>query len=106
MTFSSLNVSGRHYFRNTKTAIFDLHTAVSDLGTAAVSKQNSAPPPSNAIVGRNGKGFGAVPWLRLLSVDKDAHQLKEVYRINTAGGNPPQTCANMPKAFEVQYSAE
>ncbi len=32
--------------------------------------------------------------------------LQEVYRINTAGGNPPATCEGMKSTFEVQYAAE
>ncbi len=32
--------------------------------------------------------------------------LQEVYRVNTAGWNPPATCAGMKSTFEVQYAAE
>jgi hypothetical protein len=32
--------------------------------------------------------------------------LQEIYRVNTAGGNPPATCAGMPATFEVEYAAE
>jgi hypothetical protein len=31
---------------------------------------------------------------------------KEIYRINTAGGNPPESCTGQKEAFEVEYSAE
>lgn len=32
--------------------------------------------------------------------------VKEIYRVNTAGGNPPKTCDGMPTTFEIQYAAE
>jgi len=32
--------------------------------------------------------------------------LKNVYRLNTASGGPPDTCLGMPPAFSVQYAAE
>lgn len=76
------------------------------LGFAPCSKNASVDAPAGALVGQENKGFGAVPWLRLLTEEGATGGLKEVYRINTAGGNPPATCAGMPAAFEIQYAAE
>lgn len=76
------------------------------LGVAPCAKNASVPAPQDAVVGQNGQGFGAVAWLRLTTRDGATGNLQEVYRINTAGGNPPKTCAGMPATFEVQYAAE
>lgn len=47
-----------------------------------------------------------MPWLKLTARSGATGNLEEVYRVNTAGGNPPATCAGMPATFEVQYAAE
>ena len=77
-----------------------------DLGFAPCAKNNSVPAPAGASTGQGGNGYGAVAWLKLLTRDGATGNLEEVYRVNTAGGNPPATCAGMPTAFEVQYAAE
>ena len=77
-----------------------------DLGFAPCSKNASVPAPACAPVGQGNTGHGAVPWLKLLTRDGATGNLEEAYRINTAGGNPPATCADMPATFEVQYAAE
>lgn len=59
------------------------------------------------MVGQGGKGDGAVAWLKLSESESASGQvLKEVYRLNTAGGSPPKECTGMQSAFEVQYAAE
>lgn len=103
---SNLAISGHHYFANTTTPTFNLNTTAMDLGFAPCSKNASVPAPAGAPVGQDNTGYGAVPWLRLLTRDGATGNLEEVYRINTAGGNPPATCAGMPTTFEVQYAAE
>ena len=62
--------------------------------------------PADAPVGQNSEGFGAVAWLKLLTRDGATGDLKEVYRVNTAGSNRPATGAAMSATFEVQYAAE
>lgn len=58
-------------------------------------------------MGQNGKGFGAVPWLKLTARDGTTGGLQEAYRVNTAGGNPPTTCEeHVGSNFDVQYAAE
>jgi hypothetical protein len=103
---SSLQISGHHYFANLTTPTFNLDTASMNLGIAPSARNNSVAAPSGAPVGQYGAGFGAVAWLKLLTIDGATGNLQEIYRVNTAGGNPPATCAGMPSAFEVQYSAE
>lgn len=59
------------------------------------------------MVGQYGQGNGAVAWLKLSESTVSSGQvLKEVYRVNTAGGNPPKGCTGMAAQFEVQYAAE
>lgn len=59
-------------------------------------------------------GSKPVPWLKLqtqtpngdVNPADDLGGVKEVYRVNTAGGAAPSTCNGMPATFEVQYAAE
>jgi hypothetical protein len=103
---SNLQMSGHHYFTNLTTPLFNLDTTSENLGIAPTAKNSTAPAPAGAPVGQYGQGFGAVAWLKLLTIEGTTGNIQEVYRVNTAGGNPPKTCAGMPDAFEVQYSAE
>jgi hypothetical protein len=103
---SYLAISGHHYFSNTTTPTFDLDTASLNLGFAPCSKNNTVNAPPGAPLGQGGEGNGSVAWLKLLTRDGSTGNLEEVYRVNTAGGNPPATCAGMPATFEVQYASE
>ncbi|KAG0651862.1 hypothetical protein D0Z07_1298 [Hyphodiscus hymeniophilus] len=103
---SNLAISGHHYFSNASTPTFNLDTPSLDLGFAPCSKNASVSAPAGAPVGQDNKGNGAVAWLKLLTIDGATGGLEEIYRVNTAGGNPPATCAGMPATFEVQYAAE
>lgn len=70
--------------------------------------------PATAVDGLDGSK--AVPWLKLevespvapmMIEEKDlVPGVKEIYRVNTAGGAAPATCAGMPAAFSRQYAAE
>lgn len=103
---SNLAISGHHFFSNMTTPLFDLDSSATKLGVAPCAKNNTAPAPANAPKGQDNEGFGAVAWLKLLTRDGATGNLQEVYRLNTAGGNPPSACAGMPATFEVQYAAE
>jgi hypothetical protein len=103
---TNLLISGHHYFQNLTTPTFNLDTAAMDIGFAPCSKNNSVPAPAGSPQGQGGVGHGSVAWLKLIAEDGATGDLEEVYRVNTAGGNPPATCAGMPAAFEVQYAAE
>ena len=62
--------------------------------------------PANAIKGQNGVGNGAVAWLYLNTTNATQGDVRAVYRVNTAGGNPPKTCEGSDAVFSVQYAAE
>jgi hypothetical protein len=103
---SYLAISGHHYFSNTTTPDFDLNTPAMSLGFAPCSKNNTVPAPAGAPIGQGEQGHGSVAWLKLVTRDGATGNLEEIYRVNTAGGNPPATCAGMPATFEIQYAAE
>jgi len=103
---SNLAISGHHFFSNTTTPSFNLDTTAMSLGIAPCSKNNSVNAPTTAVVGQNDVGYGAVAWLKLLTRVGATGNLEEIYRINTAGGNPPKDCTGMPPTFEIQYAAE
>ncbi|KAF2726372.1 hypothetical protein K431DRAFT_299450 [Polychaeton citri CBS 116435] len=101
----NMDIAGHHYFIDTKTPFFNFDTDRHNWGTGPFSKVSQVDPPSDALAGQQGKGDGAVKWLQLDTIDSSG-MLQQVYRVNTAGGNPPKTCQGMPSAFEVQYAAE
>ncbi|KAL8773330.1 MAG: hypothetical protein Q9209_001724 [Squamulea sp. 1 TL-2023] len=116
-------VSGQHYFTG-PAPTFNLHTNTHNYGIQFASLLSKVPVPENMIVpGQNvGKdGSRPVPWLKLSSANalsdtapgvlqqalgSDASPVKELYRVNTAGGSPPKTCDGLAKNFEVEYAAE
>ncbi|KAI9834597.1 MAG: hypothetical protein M1838_005489 [Thelocarpon superellum] len=102
---SELLLMGIHYFSDNTTPSFDLNVPGTSLGVIHAAKKGSQPAPSSSTPGQDGQGFGSVPWLQLQRKSGDA-DIQEVYRINTAGGQPPMTCEDMPSAFEVDYAAE
>ncbi|PSS02470.1 malate dehydrogenase [Coniella lustricola] len=97
-------ISGHHYFINSVTPFFDLNTTNWDLGTVPSVKNATATAPEGAAVGQQGEA--AVAWLKLTAREGATGKLQEVYRVETAGGSQPATCAGMSAAFEVQYSAQ
>lgn len=103
---SNLAISGHHFFSNSTTPDFDLSSEGLSLGQAPCQKVASVPAPVRATKGQGNVGYGTVPWLKLSTRDGATGGLKEVYRVNTAGGSPPPTCAGQPAAFEVQYATE
>lgn len=108
-------MSGHHYFLDDTTPFFNLDTADHSYGTVACKKNaaanapaanSSSPLKSNVAAGTDGTDNGDVPWLKLDSVqDESGYTWKEVYRLNTAGGQPPKTCAGIDGDFTVQYAA-
>lgn len=103
---SDLAISGHHYFSNTTTPTFNLNSTAMNLGFAPCLKNNTVSAPAGSPLGQGGEGNGSVAWLKLLTRDGATGNLEEIYRVNTAGGNPPATCAGMPATFEVQYASE
>lgn len=98
-----LPVSGHHFFVDSTTPFFNLDMPTLDLGTVPCAKNGSAPAPATAVPGPSGSS--AVPWLKLTAKDGATGSIKEVYRVNTAGGNPPATCQGQAANIQVQYSA-
>lgn len=97
---SNLVISGHHFFTNATTPFFDL----GEVGQAPCAKYSAVPAPADAPRGLNGEA--AVPWLKLVTRVGATGKLQEVYRLETAGGSAPATCAGMPASFEVQYSSQ
>ncbi len=79
--------------------IFDL----GELGFLRVKKEANIPAPANAEKGRRREG--AVDWLKLVDAG-ESRGLKEVYRVETAGGKAPSTCKDNDGTFEVHYAAQ
>lgn len=101
---SNLVISGQHFFTNTTTPFFNLDRPNLQLGEAGTSKLNATAAPADATKGAD--GLAAVPWLKLATRSGATGDLREIYRVETAGGSAPATCAGKPASFEVQYSAQ
>ena len=103
------DMTGHHYFVNDTTPYFNLDTSLYSYGKGALKKTAVANAPSNAIVGPRGQGNGAVAWLLLSANDYPewGHpDWSAVYRLNTAGGSPPEICTGQPESFTVEYASE
>jgi hypothetical protein len=103
---SNLQLSTHHFFSNSTTPVFAFDAPDSpNLGRVFAAKANASDAPANSVAGINGVGNGAVPWLYLTSRSTTQGDIKAVYRLNTAGGQPPATCAGQAAAFSIEYSA-
>jgi hypothetical protein len=95
---------GEHFFTNTPfSPEFDL-TAVN--ARLVAKKLANVPAPANACTGPN--NAGAVDWLLL--ADNGAALsyggINTVYRVETAGGKAPATCAGQNGVITVPYATE
>jgi hypothetical protein len=100
----SFPIIGSHYFTADGTPTFDLLAYREILFAKKIA---DIPAPKDADKGPDGEG--AVDWLTLCDNWKGASVgLGEVYRVETAGGNPPETCSGVSAetVISVQYSAE
>lgn len=97
-------ISGHHYFVDSTTPYFTLDTDTLKLGVIPCSKKAAVSAPADAAKGQLGES--AVPWLKLTAKEGATGRLQEVYRVETAGGSAPSTCAGMPASFQVEYSAQ
>lgn len=91
---------GHHLFANTTTPVFDFRLN----GSTEIfvgKKADDKPAPVNSPNGT----FGAVDWLELQAIEGTVGY-KTAYRVETAGGKQPATCAGMGKSFTEQYSAQ
>lgn len=104
---SNMDLSGHHYFANPTTPKFDMTAdPATNLGVVTAKKVANSTAPAGSPLGVDGVGNGAVPWLYLQSTNATTGKVQTVYRLNTAGGAPPKTCASSPATFSVQYAAE
>jgi hypothetical protein len=96
-------VLGEHYFNAAGQPVFDL-TKVGVKITA--KKLGGVTAPADACPGP--KNAGAVDWLLLTDVGGGASYggVSYVYRVVTAGGQKPATCAGKTGTFEVPYTTE
>ncbi|PSK51876.1 hypothetical protein B9Z65_3143 [Elsinoe australis] len=105
---SYYGLSGYHYFLDGTTAFFNLDTDKHTFGEGAFKKANATDAPQGSMVGPKNKGNGAVPWLLLKAYQGygDFQVYTEVYRVRTAGGSPPKTCAGQKANIQIQYATE
>lgn len=96
---------GKHFFNSALQPTFDLFAINAQL---QAKKVGDIPAPADAPAGPG--GAGAVDWLYLTDGSNGDGAtfggISAVYRIETAGGKNPPTCADSPASFEVLYSAE
>jgi hypothetical protein len=106
---SDIELSGHHYFNANNSPVFNLNASpdrAQQIGNVVAYKAASSPAPANATKGENGMGNGAVDWLYLNTTNTTQGDVRAVYRVNTAGGSPPQTCENSDAVISIQYAAE
>ena len=89
---STIPILGYHIFSADKVPYFSL----GKIGTLAGRKVENISAPAQA---------NAIDWLKLDSVAGSVN-LKEGYRVETAGGKPPKTCTGQPAQIEIPYAAQ
>jgi hypothetical protein len=99
-------VLGDHFFNVDNVPTFALTKVQSNPFPVVFSKKNgSMPAPTSSCPGKSNEG--AVPWLQLIDAGGSQGGVNTVYRLETAGGSAPATCAGVSKAtFEVAYAAQ
>ena len=96
---SGLPKSGLHFFDAEGVPVFNL--TASGIGFFVGPKVGDIKAPADAVKGPN----GAVDWLSL-SAAAGSDGIDTVYRIFTASGGPPTTCAGQPSVISQPYSAQ
>lgn len=92
-------VVGGHFFNADATPVFDLFTTGSRIFSKAVQKIKA---PAEADRGL--EQTGAVDWLAL-GAKEGSVGLSQVFRVDTAGGNPPVDCGGIDGVVSVPYAA-
>ena len=95
----TFQILGGHFFTADGTPTFDLFTAGVRIFSKVVKKIKA---PAEADRGIH--GTGAVEWLALGGKNGSVG-LSEVFRVQTAGGNPPASCAGVEAVISVPYAA-
>ncbi|KAF1811739.1 hypothetical protein P152DRAFT_459205 [Eremomyces bilateralis CBS 781.70] len=95
---SNLWLSGHHFFTAGGVPFFSLNSRNGDYGQVGCKKDGATPAPDPKNV----------PWLKMSTAHLDGIEAtySEVYRLNTVGGQPPETCAGQKDHIEVEYAAE
>ncbi|KEZ43429.1 hypothetical protein SAPIO_CDS4607 [Scedosporium apiospermum] len=97
-------VLGLHIFLDRETPFFALETPFTHLGKVLCAGDSSTPAPKDAPKGFNGEP--AVAWLKLRAKNGTTGNIREVYRLQTAGGSALETRKGMSATFERQYAAQ
>lgn len=97
---SRISKLGIHYFDIKGVPTFDL----GDNGLLKGKGFGDIPAPANASAGPFDQGYGAVDWKALTDAGGSVG-LKEVYRVETAGGKASPSCAGVTAPIYVDYSA-
>jgi hypothetical protein len=88
MADCDLDILGHHYFDSAGTPTFNLST-LNKIGYVGKIASINAPASAN----KGPAGTGAVPWLQLnKKTGYTSVGISQVYRVETAGGNPELTC--------------
>lgn len=104
---ANLDLLGHHFFTNPTLPTFNLNTTPDKQdGILFTTKKNATKAPEGSIIGQFNAGYGACPWLYLTTITGTTDGYTEAYRVKTAGGNAPASCAGQPASFQVQYSAQ
>jgi len=100
--YKSLPLLGKHFFLADGTPTFILESATKTI-QAAKNTSIAAPPTAPT----SPSGNTAVAWLQLNAKPSPyvSLGLSQVYRVETAGGNPNPTCTSTA-VMSIQYSAE
>jgi hypothetical protein len=97
-------VLGDHYFTG-PTPTFSLNKIPANPFPLAFVKRGAfADAPKTACPGTQNEG--AVQWLQLTDAGNSQGGINTVYRIETAGGKAPKTCAGKAAHFEMPYAAQ
>jgi len=101
------NRIGTHFFAADHVPTFSL-SGVNPPASLAAAKAGDVPAPAGSCAGPDGSG--AVDWLLLRDngQGRSSGGLLAVYRVETAGGLPPPTCAGVAAGavIRVPYAAE
>lgn len=98
-------VLGEHFFTSAMVPTFCLSDVLPPPIPQVNGKKNATmAAPTSSCPGQFNEG--AVPWLYLIDNGGSTGGVNTVYRLETAGGQPPATCESMGTAFTVPYAAQ
>ncbi|KAF2503130.1 hypothetical protein BU16DRAFT_555149 [Lophium mytilinum] len=99
-------VVGKHFFSSGGVPTFALQNIQTKPFPQVNGKKNATmTAPAYSCPGKSNEG--AVPWLQLIDAGGSQGGVNTVYRLETAGGSAPATCADVKTTtFEVAYAAQ